>query len=77
MRSPDLTKQQLQIVMHLANGNTLHEIAVLMSCSDSNVARHLGAARRKTNARTLPQLVSVVIADGKLEWTPDGRIVTS
>jgi DNA-binding CsgD family transcriptional regulator len=73
MRSPSekLTAQQLVMVRHLANGMTLHDIAIAMNCSDANVAKHLGIARRKTATKTLPHLVSIVIARGQLVWSPE------
>lgn len=75
MRSPDLSPLQLQIAMHLANGMKLHEIANMLDLSLSYINKNANAARRKTNARTLAQLVSVVIASGQLEWETDRRIV--
>jgi DNA-binding CsgD family transcriptional regulator len=73
----DLTLTQLTIVMHLANGLTLREIAREMSCSRTSVCNHLGTARKKLDARTLPQLVSVVIATGQLEMGESGKRVIS
>jgi len=75
MRSPDLTALQLLIVMHLANGKTLGEIAVTVDRSRSNIKHQADRARQKMEAKTLPQLVSIVIASGKLEWTDQGRRV--
>lgn len=68
----DLTAMQLNLVMHLCNGLTLHEMAVELHCSNANVAKHLGIARKKAGARTLSHLVSIVIADGKLEMNEGG-----
>ena len=68
---------QLQIVMHLANGDRLSDIATELNCSWQNVAKHVGLARKKTEAKTLPHLVSIVIAKGDLEWTPEGRVVNA
>lgn len=75
MRSPDLTQLQLLIVMHLANGQRLSEIATTLDRSRSHVSQQADKARRKLGAKTLPQLVSIVIASGKLEWTDEGRVV--
>jgi DNA-binding CsgD family transcriptional regulator len=75
MRSRDLTATQLEIVMYLANGMTFDEIATTLSRSTGNVKKHAGIARRKTNCKTLPQLVSVVIASGKLDWDGEQRSV--
>ena len=68
MRSRDLSPLQLEIAMHLANGKTLIEIATTVDRSVSYVKQQSNKARRKTNARTLPQFVSLVIANGQLSW---------
>lgn len=76
MRSPtDLTILQLEIVKNLANGMTLVEIAIEMDRSKSYIKQNANAARFKTNTRTLPQLVSVVIARGLLEWNSEERVI--
>ena len=71
----ELTEMQLTLVKHLCNGLTLHEMATEMHCSHANVAKHLGIARKKLNARTLPQLVSVVIASGQLVMVDSKRVI--
>lgn len=76
MRSQtDLSPLQLQIVMCLANGMKLDEIAKLIDRSRSYVAKNADQARFKMNARTLPQLVSIVIASGQLEWASGERVM--
>lgn len=76
MRSrTDLSPLQLQIALHLANGKKLHEIASMLDLSLSYINKSANNARRKTNARTLPQYVSVVIASGQLEWRDDQRVL--
>lgn len=72
MRSPDLSPLQLEIVMYIANGKTLGEIAVAVDRSRSHIAKQTDRARRKSGARTLPQLVSIVIASGRLGWLDEG-----
>jgi DNA-binding CsgD family transcriptional regulator len=75
MRSTDLSDLQLVIAMHIANGMTFDEIAKTVDRSTANVKKHANAARRRTGAKTLPQLVSIVIANGQLEWSDDRRVV--
>jgi DNA-binding NarL/FixJ family response regulator len=76
MRSrEDLTVLQLQIVMSLANGMTLKEIAKSVDRSISHIKQQSDKAREKMGARTLPQLVSIVIAQGLLEWQKDHRVI--
>jgi FixJ family two-component response regulator len=65
------------MVKHLANGMMFHDIAIAMNCSDSNIHKHLGLARKKMDARTLPHLVSIVIANGQLEWEDHQRIISA
>ena len=76
-RTTDLTPLQLTVVMHIANGVTLNEIAKKLDLSMSYIQRNADTAREKTNARSLPQLVSIVIASGKLEWKGNKRVVRS
>ena len=76
-RTTDLTQLQLTVVMHISNGMTLSEIAKKLDLSMSYIQRNADTAREKTNARSLPQLVSIVIASGKLEWKGDKRVIRS
>lgn len=75
MRSLDLSPLQLEIVMHIANGMTFDEIAKKIDRSTVNTKKHAGIARRKMGVRTLPQLVSAVIANGQLEWQDNHRVL--
>jgi DNA-binding CsgD family transcriptional regulator len=75
MRSRDLTPMQLEIVMHLANGMRMREIATAVHRSRSLVYQQCDSARVKVGAKTLPQLVSIVIASGQLEWSDEKRRV--
>ena len=76
-RTTDLTPLQLTVVMHIANGMTLKEIANKLDLSMTYIQRNADTAREKKNARSLPQLVSIVIASGKLEWKGDKRAIRS
>jgi DNA-binding CsgD family transcriptional regulator len=60
---------QLEIIMHLANGKQIDEIAGLTHRSVSNVNYQLGKARRQLHAATLPHLVSIAIGSGALTWS--------
>jgi DNA-binding NarL/FixJ family response regulator len=64
---------QLEIVMHLANGKQIHEIAEAMHRSRSDVDRRLRLARKRCHANTIPHLVSIVIATGDLVWEDERR----
>lgn len=66
-----LTREQLGLVVHLANGLTQAEIARCTHRSESSVNKMLNTARRRAGAKTMPHLISIVIASGVLEWTPD------
>lgn len=68
-----LTQTQLELVVHLANGHRMSEIATLTHRSESSVKKTLSTAQKRAGARTLPHLVSIVIASGVLEWTNDGE----
>jgi len=66
-----LTFRQLEMVVHVANGLTTAEIAEHMHLSQSSVQQTLDKARTRASAKTLPHLVSIVIASGALEWNED------
>jgi hypothetical protein len=59
--------------MHLANGLRVSEIADKLFLSESAINKTLNAARNNVGARTLPHLVSIVIAQNLLYWTDEGR----
>jgi DNA-binding CsgD family transcriptional regulator len=66
----ELTRTQLEVVVHVANGMRYDEIAVVTHRSESSVRKIIKAARGAAGAKTTPHLVSMVIASGVLEWTP-------
>jgi DNA-binding NarL/FixJ family response regulator len=59
---------QLEIIMHLANGKQIDEIATEMHRSRSDINRRIAAARKRCHANTLPHLVSIAIASGVFVW---------
>jgi DNA-binding CsgD family transcriptional regulator len=65
-RTP-LSPAELQVVALLAAGRAPKDIAADLCVAVSTVRSHLKAAKRKTHARTLPELVGLfVIEDGRL-----------
>lgn len=66
---------QLEIVMHLANGKQIDEIALSMHRSRSDVNRRIASARKRCRATTLPHLVSIAIASGALVWQDEQRML--
>jgi DNA-binding CsgD family transcriptional regulator len=70
-----LTIAQLEVVTYIANGLRTSEIAAITYRSKSSIDEMLGAARRRAGAKTIPHLVSLVIASGVLEWSEDGERV--
>lgn len=70
-----LSPVELEIVMHIANGKSLEEIATALHRSPSNVSYHLGRARRRCKANNLPHLVSIAIASGDLVWEDERRML--
>jgi DNA-binding CsgD family transcriptional regulator len=76
LRTTELSLLQLQIVMHLSNGMTIGEVAKAVDRSEANVKYHTNQARAKCGAKTLPQLVSVVIAHGELQWSDGQRVLS-
>jgi FixJ family two-component response regulator len=76
-RTTELSQLQLTVVMHIANGMTLREIASDLNLSMTYIQRNADTARDKVGARTLPQLVSMLIASGKLDWVSGRREVSA
>ena len=72
MDQQPLTQTQLELVVHVANGFKMEEIADKVHRSKSSVEKTLAAAQRRAGAKTLAHLVSIVIASGLLEWQEDG-----
>jgi|tagenome__1003787_1003787.scaffolds.fasta_scaffold20918980_2 DNA-binding CsgD family transcriptional regulator len=68
-----LTIAQLEIVVHIANGLRVGEIARKTYRSESWVRQSLTAAQRRAGAKTIPHLISIVIASGVLEWSDQGE----
>jgi len=64
---------QLEIIMHLANGKQIGDIAETMHRSRSDIDRRIKLARKRCQATTLPHLVSIAIASGALIWENDQR----
>jgi DNA-binding CsgD family transcriptional regulator len=76
LRTTELSALQLQIVMHIANGMSFTEVAKAVARSEANVKYHVGQAKAKCGAKTVPHLVSVVLGQGQLHWDGDQRAVT-
>jgi DNA-binding NarL/FixJ family response regulator len=66
---------QLEIIMHLANGKQIDEIAVEMHRSRSDINRRIAAARKRCHANTLPHLVSIAIASGVFVWEDEQQVL--
>jgi hypothetical protein len=66
---------QLEIVMHLANGKQIDEIATEMHRSRSDINRRIKLARQRCKANTIPHLVSIAIATGDLVWGDEQRML--
>lgn len=64
---------QLEIVMHLANGKQIDEIAVDMHRSRTDINRRIKLARQRCQANTIPHLVSIAVASGDLVWENEAR----
>lgn len=66
-----LTPRQLEFVLGVANGMTYDEIAASQHVSVGTVQNTLDAARRRSGARNLGQLVGLCVAAGFLSWEDD------
>lgn len=61
-----LTARQLQVVALVADGLRYEDVAVCLSISAHQVHRHVTNAMRRAEARSVNQLVALVVADGML-----------
>jgi DNA-binding NarL/FixJ family response regulator len=57
-----LTPRQIEIIEHVANGETNKQIAALLSISPRTVSNHISDARARLKADNRIQLVAVFIA---------------
>lgn len=73
-KTKELTPRQLELVVHLANGHRVEEIAIMEHLSVSSVEKTIRTARKRAGARTVAHLVSLVIASDSLEWNPEHRV---
>lgn len=55
----DLSREELRVVEGLANGMRPKELAFAWGVSLATVRRHIRLAKRKTGARTLPELAAI------------------
>lgn len=69
-----LTISQLEVIVHIANGLRVADIARITYRSESWVRQSLTAAQRRAGAKTIPHLISLVIASGVLDWDGEGEI---
>jgi DNA-binding CsgD family transcriptional regulator len=69
-----LTERQLEIVVLIANGYRMQEIAEHLHFSISSLESTLRRARKRAGARTNAHLVSLAIAHGQLEWNPHDEV---
>ncbi len=62
----NLTKREIEIILHLSDGATTKEIANTLFISDKTVERHKSNLLRKMRAKNTAQMVKVAIANGVL-----------
>lgn len=62
-----VTEREAEMVKMLTEGHRPVEIASKLNVSNRTVETYLATLRRKTNCRTLPQLVAVFIKNGLID----------
>jgi len=67
---------QLEIIMLLANGKQIDEIAIEMHRSRSDINRRIKIARRVCQATTIAHLCCMTIASGSLVWESEAQMMT-
>jgi DNA-binding NarL/FixJ family response regulator len=66
-RSPHFTDREQEILQHLANGATDHEIAAQLSISKHTVQSHLDRIGEKTGSRRRSDLTRLAVENGLTE----------
>jgi DNA-binding NarL/FixJ family response regulator len=56
-----LTHREIQILSHIANGNTNKEVARILGISDQTIKNHVSAILRKLNANDRAHAVAMAI----------------
>jgi len=59
---PEFTLEEIEIAQDLASGMTLREIAIKRCKSESTIEKTSHVMRQKTGARTLPQMVKILLS---------------
>jgi len=62
-----MTTTEIRVVVSLAAGSSAQELALAWKVSLDTVRTHIKHAKRKTGARTLPELAGIAARSGWLE----------
>jgi DNA-binding CsgD family transcriptional regulator len=68
------TERQMILIVRIANGERIGDIAKNEHLSVTSVEKGLKSARKRLGANTLPHLISICIARGLLEWEEEGQV---
>lgn len=61
---PQLTKREVECLGWAAQGKTAWEISQILKISEATVSFHIENAKKKLDAKTLPQAVAIGISLG-------------
>jgi DNA-binding NarL/FixJ family response regulator len=62
-----LTRREIEVLNHLAHGETAHQVAKALAITARTVSAHTQSACRKLDAANCTQAVAIAIQDGMIE----------
>lgn len=65
---PELTKRELQVLQHAANGRSNKEIGSILYISEATVKGHIRSILTKLEARSRAEAIAIAVERGLIRW---------
>jgi len=65
---PELTKRELQVLQHAANGRSNKEIGTILYISEATVKGHIRSILTKLEARSRAEAIAIAVERGLIRW---------
>jgi LuxR family transcriptional regulator, quorum-sensing system regulator BjaR1 len=62
-----LTRREIEVLSHLAHGETARQVAEALAITARTVSAHTQSARQKLDAANCTQAVAIALRDGMIE----------
>jgi two-component system, NarL family, response regulator len=66
---PELTKRELQVLQHVANGRSNKEIGSILYISEATVKGHIRSILTKLEARSRAEAIAIAVERGLIRWS--------